>query len=146
MSTRGRERTANRTLYASVGEKEPHYPMVVLINGGSASASETKRQRETRPITPGAQCGDSTSRTRSEPALPSLNSLSALARSVWGTLDAHTTAVIPDSGGLPSLGHDALIATRSPLANRTDTSDRAPNWPSTGSEVVVTSKREPDWA
>ncbi|HEY6838297.1 MAG TPA: S41 family peptidase [Geobacteraceae bacterium] len=40
VSTKGRERSANRTLYASVGEKEPHYPMVVLINGGSASASE----------------------------------------------------------------------------------------------------------
>jgi carboxyl-terminal processing protease len=40
VSTRGREPSANRTLYASVGEKEPHYPMVVLINGGSASASE----------------------------------------------------------------------------------------------------------
>ncbi|HEY6008808.1 MAG TPA: S41 family peptidase, partial [Geobacteraceae bacterium] len=40
VSTRGREGTANRTLYASVGEKEPRYPMVVLINGGTASASE----------------------------------------------------------------------------------------------------------
>lgn len=40
VSTKGRERSANRTLYASVGEKEPHYPMVVLINGGTASASE----------------------------------------------------------------------------------------------------------
>lgn len=26
--------------YAKVGEKEPHYPVVILINGGSASASE----------------------------------------------------------------------------------------------------------
>lgn len=40
VSTRGRIPSANQQLTASIGEKEPHYPIVVLINGGSASASE----------------------------------------------------------------------------------------------------------
>ena len=40
VSTKGRMRNANDQMHATVGEKEPHYPMVVLINGGSASASE----------------------------------------------------------------------------------------------------------
>jgi carboxyl-terminal processing protease len=40
VSTKGREPGSSRTLYANVGGKEPHYPLVVLINGGSASASE----------------------------------------------------------------------------------------------------------
>ncbi len=38
--TKGREPSAKGELSATIGEKEPHYPMVVLINGGSASASE----------------------------------------------------------------------------------------------------------
>ena len=38
--TRGREEASRHDYTASIGEKEPHYPMVVLINGGSASASE----------------------------------------------------------------------------------------------------------
>ncbi|WP_298434142.1 S41 family peptidase [Geobacter sp.] len=38
--TEGREPFANRKFSATVGEKEPPYPMVVLINGGSASATE----------------------------------------------------------------------------------------------------------
>lgn len=38
--TEGREPSAKRSWTAYVGEKEPNYPMVVLINGGSASASE----------------------------------------------------------------------------------------------------------
>ncbi|KAF0221173.1 MAG: carboxyl-terminal processing [Geobacteraceae bacterium] len=38
--TEGRDATAKRSLSANVGEKEPPYPIVVLINGGSASASE----------------------------------------------------------------------------------------------------------
>lgn len=40
VSTRGRMPQANQFFQASVGEKEPHYPIIVLINGGSASASE----------------------------------------------------------------------------------------------------------
>lgn len=40
VSTKGREPSSERSLTAHVGEKEPGYPMVVLINGGSASASE----------------------------------------------------------------------------------------------------------
>jgi len=40
VSTKGREAGADRSLTAYVGPKEPHYPMVVLVNGGSASASE----------------------------------------------------------------------------------------------------------
>ena len=40
VSTRGRMPDANREFHASIGEKEPPYPVVVLINGGSASASE----------------------------------------------------------------------------------------------------------
>lgn len=40
VSTRGREPGANREFHATVGQKEPNYPVVVLINGGSASASE----------------------------------------------------------------------------------------------------------
>nr|WP_223913366.1 S41 family peptidase [Geobacter sp. AOG1] len=40
VSTRGRIPTANQQLTASIGEKEPLYPIVVLINGGTASASE----------------------------------------------------------------------------------------------------------
>ena len=38
--TEGREPAAKKSWTAYVGEKEPHYPIVVLINGGSASASE----------------------------------------------------------------------------------------------------------
>lgn len=38
--TEGREPSAKKSWTAFVGEKEPHYPIVVLINGGSASASE----------------------------------------------------------------------------------------------------------
>jgi carboxyl-terminal processing protease len=38
--TQGRPGTQRHELSASVGEKEPHYPLVVLVNGGSASASE----------------------------------------------------------------------------------------------------------
>jgi carboxyl-terminal processing protease len=40
VSTKGRMPNANHSFHATVGEKEPHYPIVVLINGGSASASE----------------------------------------------------------------------------------------------------------
>lgn len=40
VSTKGRLREANRAFNASIGAKEPRYPMVVLVNGGSASASE----------------------------------------------------------------------------------------------------------
>ncbi len=38
--TEGREPFAKRRYSATVGEKEPRYPLVVLINSGSASASE----------------------------------------------------------------------------------------------------------
>jgi carboxyl-terminal processing protease len=38
--TEGREEFARRRYSATVGEKEPRYPLVVLINSGSASASE----------------------------------------------------------------------------------------------------------
>lgn len=40
VTTKGRDKDSIRSMTAFVGEKEPHYPMVVLINGGSASASE----------------------------------------------------------------------------------------------------------
>jgi carboxyl-terminal processing protease len=40
VSTKGRLREANRAFNATIGTKEPRYPMVVLVNGGSASASE----------------------------------------------------------------------------------------------------------
>lgn len=40
VSLKGRGVDHNRTFNATVGEKEPRYPIVVLINGGSASASE----------------------------------------------------------------------------------------------------------
>ncbi len=40
VSTKGRLSTANHEFNATLGTKEPHYPIVVLINGGSASASE----------------------------------------------------------------------------------------------------------
>ena len=40
VSMKGRDPGSSKNLAASIGEKEPHYPLVVLINGGSASASE----------------------------------------------------------------------------------------------------------
>ena len=40
VSIKGRGREHSRVFNASLGEKEPRYPIVVLINGGSASASE----------------------------------------------------------------------------------------------------------
>ncbi|GFO69023.1 peptidase S41 [Geomonas limicola] len=40
VSTKGRSAGSDRQMLANIGEKEPHYPIVVLINGGSASASE----------------------------------------------------------------------------------------------------------
>lgn len=40
VSIRGRTPESNRVYNATVGTKEPRYPIVVLINGGSASASE----------------------------------------------------------------------------------------------------------
>lgn len=40
VSTKGRLPDANRAFHATLGEKEPRYPIVVLINAGSASASE----------------------------------------------------------------------------------------------------------
>ncbi len=40
VTMKGRIPGARMNHYAKVGEKEPHYPIVVLINGGSASASE----------------------------------------------------------------------------------------------------------
>ncbi|HEY3307119.1 MAG TPA: S41 family peptidase [Desulfuromonadaceae bacterium] len=40
VSTKGRLPDSNQMIRATVGEKEPRYPIVVLINAGSASASE----------------------------------------------------------------------------------------------------------
>ncbi|NIW79532.1 MAG: PDZ domain-containing protein, partial [Calditrichae bacterium] len=40
MSTKGRKADANETYYASDEDKQPDYPMIVLIDRGSASASE----------------------------------------------------------------------------------------------------------
>ncbi len=40
VSIKGRAPESNRVYNATVGTKEPRYPIVVLINGGSASASE----------------------------------------------------------------------------------------------------------
>jgi carboxyl-terminal processing protease len=40
VSIKGRLPESNRIFNATLGTKEPHYPIVVLINGGSASASE----------------------------------------------------------------------------------------------------------
>ena len=40
VSTKGRLPQANQVFQATLGEKEPNYPIVVLINGGSASAAE----------------------------------------------------------------------------------------------------------
>jgi carboxyl-terminal processing protease len=38
--TQGRSKDSRQNLSAYVAEKEPHYPIVILMNGGSASASE----------------------------------------------------------------------------------------------------------
>jgi carboxyl-terminal processing protease len=40
VSIRGRTPESNRVYNATLGTKEPRYPIIVLINGGSASASE----------------------------------------------------------------------------------------------------------
>jgi carboxyl-terminal processing protease len=40
VSMKGRASSSRKELSATIGEKEPGYPLVVLINGGSASASE----------------------------------------------------------------------------------------------------------
>jgi carboxyl-terminal processing protease len=40
VSTKGRAPGASHNYYATLGTKEERYPMIVLINGGSASASE----------------------------------------------------------------------------------------------------------
>ncbi|HTY20616.1 MAG TPA: S41 family peptidase [Geobacteraceae bacterium] len=40
VTMKGRDPSSRKELYASVGEKEPPYPLVVMINGGTASASE----------------------------------------------------------------------------------------------------------
>jgi carboxyl-terminal processing protease len=40
VSIKGRSTGSNRVYNGTLGTKEPHYPIVVLINGGSASASE----------------------------------------------------------------------------------------------------------
>ncbi len=40
VSTKGRVPESNRAFNATLGTKEPRYPIVILINGGSASASE----------------------------------------------------------------------------------------------------------
>lgn len=40
VSIKGRAPEANRVYNATLGTKEPRYPIIVLINGGSASASE----------------------------------------------------------------------------------------------------------
>ncbi len=40
VTMKGRLAAAGMNHFAKVGEKEPHYPIVILINGGSASASE----------------------------------------------------------------------------------------------------------
>lgn len=40
VSIKGRTAESSRVYNATLGTKEPHYPIVVLINGGSASASE----------------------------------------------------------------------------------------------------------
>jgi len=40
VSIKGRAPEANRVYNATLGTKEPRYPIVILINGGSASASE----------------------------------------------------------------------------------------------------------
>lgn len=40
VSIKGRTAESNRVYNATLGSKEPRYPIVVLINGGSASASE----------------------------------------------------------------------------------------------------------
>jgi carboxyl-terminal processing protease len=40
VTMKGRDPSSSKEMHASVGEKEPDYPLVVMINGGSASASE----------------------------------------------------------------------------------------------------------
>lgn len=40
VTMKGRDPSSKKEIHASAGEKEPNYPVAVMINGGSASASE----------------------------------------------------------------------------------------------------------